>query len=95
MRTIGKQWRLGEAWPDTNIVVVVDTDRKEFQWFEAFATSGSAGAYQEGITDAWDHSRGSFCSYAAFCLSHPTEREEWESMGSPGRELFGHVLQAL
>jgi hypothetical protein len=92
-RDIGRNTRLASDEAAAHVIAVVDTDRKELQWYESFPGALQASAYQDGITDAWDHSRGSLCAYRALNLDHPSGREDWtRRMGSPGAELFAHAF---
>lgn len=81
-----------DDFTDRFMVVVVDPNRKELEWFDTFSTDLSASAYCEGLEDAWAWSRGVYCDYRIFNLGHPRDYEDWVDMGRPGAEFFGHLI---
>jgi len=84
-----------DDFPDRFVVVVVDPKRKELEWFDTFSTGLSASAYHEGLEDAWEWSRGVHCDYRVFNLNHKCDYDDWVDMGSPGAELFGHLIETF
>lgn len=67
------------------IVIIVDTDRKEYYDHHIFDTVSEASSFAEGMEAAWKISHGYANCWRPYVLDFPHDFQEWEEMGSPGK----------
>mgnify|MGYP000753499762 CR=1 FL=1 len=67
-------------------VIIVDTDEKEYYNHHVFETVPEAYAFAEGMKAAWKISHGYSNCWHPYVLNDPFDFQEWEWMGSPGKE---------
>ncbi len=68
------------------IVVIVDTDDGTYYEHHDVGTVAECIAFVEGMEAAWKISHGTSNCWQGFALGIARQREEWEAMGSPGRD---------
>lgn len=71
-----------------HIVIIVDLDDKTYWSHHDFSTFEEARAFSKGMKAAWDISHGPANCWEPYVLDDPYDLEEWQKMGSPGKEKF-------
>lgn len=74
------------------IVVIIDSDSNEYHSHHLFETSSCAYAFADGIEAAWKISHG-VSNWTPYALCNKFDFEEWERLGSPGKEEMAKGLK--
>lgn len=79
----------------TNIVIVIDIDNNTYYNHFIFGTLDEAGAFADGMMEAWKISHGHFNCWKPYILSHSYDFQEWKEMKFPGKEKIESYLEPI